>query len=187
MPEPGRMDRTILRLPVIRGAVFLLFVSSAWAVGIRIRQGLQVPVRHCSHCHAFLLSAPCLDLQGPPGRAAHHAMRLFRNGAPRAGTFRPWPRHFFKIEQDKAFHAVQSVLTHRADRSEAPLTIWRREMDDLQEYVRDRCVALGIACPADLGERVIWSDRQSLLARDYASSMALHLARIVERAGGAVD
>ncbi len=186
MPEPGRMDRTILRLPVIRGAVFLLFVSSAWAVGYDFARGYryQSAIALIVMLSCFLLLA--WTFRGDPGTQCTIDEALPKRTPPPIAT-RPWPKHLFKIEQDKALHAVQSVLTRRADRLEAPLATWRREMEDFEEYVRDRCGALGTPCPPDLGERVIWSDRQSLLAGDYASSMALHLARIVERAGGAVD
>ena len=186
MPEPGRMDRTILRLPLIRGAVFLLFVSSAWAVGYDFARGYRY-----QSAVALIVMLSCFLLLAWTFRDPLGGPRAFDEPLPEdtppPGASRSWPKHLFKIEQDKALHRVQSVLSQRADRPEAPLAIWRREMDDLQDYVKDRCGALGMPCPPDLEDRVIWSDRQSLLAKDYASSMALHLARIVERAGGAVD
>lgn len=74
------------------------------------------------------------------------------------------------------------MLSRRGDKSEAPQAIWREEMNAYEDYVKGRCRALGASLPADIAERVAWADRQSLLARDYASAMSSHLARMIESA-----
>ncbi len=184
MAESERVDRVILRLPAVRGALFLLFLCAAWGVGYEYARGygLQAAVALAAMLISFLTLAWTFKGRSAPGQEPLAQDRAQEGGrAPEAAP--GWPRHLFKIEQDKALHTVRGILAQRASRSEAPQAIWRREMQQIAGYVEERCSALALPVPVDLGDKVMWADRQSLMAKDYADAMAAHLARIIESSG----
>ncbi len=184
MSEPDRVDRVILRLPVVRGAVFLLFLSAAWAVGYDYAKGYRM--RAAVALAAMLLSFLALawTFKGRVPRDSGAIPKEPARAGDAAVTPHPgWPRHLFTIEQDKALHTIRAVLALRASRSDAPQAIWRREIQQLGDYVEERCGALSLPVPNDLREKVMWADRQSLMAKDYAGAMAGHLAKVIEASG----
>ncbi len=186
MTESDRVDRVILRLPAVRGGLFLLFLCAAWAVGYEYARGygLQAAVALAAMLGSFLTLAWTFK-----GRTGHAPLadEPRRRAARTPNTSAAWPRHLFKIERDKALHTIRSVLAQRASCSEAPQAIWQREMRQFVDYVEGRCGALALPVPGDLGEKVMWADRQSLMAKDYAEAMAVQLARIIEGSGAPSD